>query len=362
MTDNARLMEAALAAGQTNKGQTWPNPTVGCVLVDPAHKTIIATGVTQKGGRPHAEMDALAKAGPAARGSHAYVTLEPCNHASADKPCSCTDGLIQAGVTAVVIAMPDPDSRMAGQSIAKLKAAGIDVQVGIHEQEAAYSHRGHISRVTKQRPFITLKIAHSQDGKIGIPNKRTAITGDASWQRTYAWRGQVDAVLVGITTALVDDPQLTDRRNDARHQPVRVVLDTQGRLPATSVMAQTARSIPLWVVSTQPDKALEDAGARLITVPANANGHLDIKAAISALFKAGLSHILVEAGATLGRALLDADLVDEVLMIEGNVTLGENGIPAPVLPANMVLKSTEHVGPDIWRVYEAARFLESGIR
>jgi len=355
-------MQAALAASQANKGQTWPNPTVGCVLSDPISQTIIATGVTQKGGRPHAEMDALAKAGSAARGSHAYVTLEPCNHASADKPCSCTDGLIQAGVKAVFIAMPDPDARMAGQSIAKLKAAGIDVQVGMQADEAAFSHRGHISRTTQQRPFITLKIAHSQDGKIGIPNKRTAITGDASWQRTYAWRGQVDAVLVGITTALVDDPQLTDRRHDAKHQPVRVVLDTQGRLPTTSVMAQTAHSIPLWVVSAQLNKALEDAGARMLVTPVNANGHLDIHAAISALYDAGLSHILVEAGATLAQALLDAKLVDEVLMIEGNVTLGENGIAAPALPASMVLKLTEHVGPDIWRVYEAARFLESGIK
>lgn len=364
-------MKAALAAIHATRGHTWPNPTVGCVLVDPATDAVIASASTSKGGRPHAEMSALQLAGPRARGCHAYVTLEPCNHETPAKPCSCTRGLLEAGIAAVFIALPDPDPRMMGHSIAQLRGAGVAVHVGLCARDAYHAIRGHMTRLEHARPYITLKLAHSRDGYLGLPATRTPVSCDASWQRTYIQRGKVDAVMVGIGTALADDPKLTDRRHGPQHQPVRVVLDTRRRLPLVSALVQTARETPVWLVTQSEDaSAHEAAGVRILRV----QNTRDLHAVMAALYEAGLGHVLCEGGAMLAKALLADGMVDEALMIEGVSELGANGIPCPRMPQNMRLRTTETIGVDTWRIYDsemslksetafydAARVLESGM-
>ena len=320
-------MHMALRAVHATRGHTWPNPTVGCVLVDPATDKIIATGCTCKGGRPHAETEALDKAGALAKGAHAYVTLEPCNHTSPHKPVSCTDALINAGVSTVIIALPDPDPRMAGLSIAKLRAAGIDVHAGLEAANAYHAIRGHIMRTLFNRPYITLKLAQSADGMLGLPNTRTPISCEQSWQRTYIQRGKVDAVMIGINTDLADNPQLTNRNADATHQPVRIILDTHARLPLDGLLAQTARQTPVWLVTSATNTAsLENAGIRIL------KSAMDITAVIDTLYKEGLGHILVEGGSRLAQSLITADLVDEALIIKAPLQIGPEGIPAPPPP------------------------------
>lgn len=363
-------MRAALRAAFETRGHTWPNPCVGCVITT-ADNEILSISSTQKGGKPHAEADALLKAGPAAAGGVCYVTLEPCNHTSTGKPLSCCDVVIAAGIKTVVVAMPDPDPRMMGQSIQKLEAAGIEVHVGMGLDDAYHAHRGHVSRILHKRPYITLKLAHSRDGKLGHLGQRTAISCEASWQRTYTQRGKVDAVMIGIETARIDNPQLINRNAPPAHQPVRVVLDSNARLPLEGMLAKTARDTPVWVVTSSPNtSALEAAGITVLQVP---DVH-DISSVLSKLYAAGLGHILCEGGATLAQSLISANLVDEALMIEGPNDIGDNGIPCPHLQG-MRLRNKDAIGTDLWRIYdseaslmdmatfyEATRSLLSGIR
>lgn len=341
-------MRTALKAAFETRGHTWPNPTVGCVITDVANN-VLSIGCTQKGGRPHGEVDALSKIGNKAEGGACYVTLEPCNHTSPQKPVSCCDALINAGIKTVVIAMPDPDPRMMGKSIEYLRAAGLDVHVGIGLDDAYHAHRGHITRTLLQRPYITLKLAHSKDGMLGHFGQRTAISGDASWQRVYIQRGKVDAVMVGIETALADNPQLINRNAPPSHQPVRVVLDSRARLPLDGMLAKTARDTPVWVVTSAPNTAhLEAAGITILHV---ADVH-DIRAVLAKLHTAGIGHILCEGGAKLALSLISANLVDEALMIEGPNAIGANGIPCPAL-SSMKLRNTDSIPPDTWRIYDS---------
>jgi diaminohydroxyphosphoribosylaminopyrimidine deaminase/5-amino-6-(5-phosphoribosylamino)uracil reductase len=315
---------------------------VGCILFDPGTNQIVATGATQKGGKPHAEMVALQKAEDLARGCIAYVTLEPCDHTSPGKPLSCCDALISAGVSCVVIAMPDPDARVAGQSIAKLRAHGIETHVGTDMGGAFLAHRGHITRLALGRPFVTLKLAHSKDNKIGMSGMRIPISTQESWQRVYALRGMVDAVMVGINTALADDPLLTDRNGNK--QPIRIIMDRRAQLPLASKLVRTANEVPLWVVTDNDHLDLADAGATFIP-------DLPLPELFRTFGKMGLTHILVEGGATLAKALLKENLIDEAIMIEGDVTLG-SGIPAPDIKA-LNFRDEDRVGIDIWRYYDS---------
>lgn len=317
VTSNPSFMQAAIAAALITRGSTWPRPAVGCVLVDPVKNEIVATGATQPSGRPHAEMHALSQTNQ--RGLHAYVTLEPCNHTSPGKPCSCAQGLIDAGVTHVFIAVLDPDARMMGKSVSVLRDAGISVHIGL-EADAAYdSMCGHIMRVQRQRPFITLKLAQSKDGFIGRVGERVNISAPASWDLAFALRGASDAVLVGSNTAIIDKPRLNDRRAQARHQPLRMVLDRTGRV--------------------DPALGLERVAGK------------DLNDAMRALYDRGLTHILVEGGAALAQSLMDSDLVDELVLIEGATTIGP-GIPCPK-PQRMILRDTHSVGPDTWKIYDS---------
>src|SRR5207249_5671915 len=237
-----RFMELALTLGRRALGQTWPNPAVGAVVVNDG--VIVGRGWTQPGGRPHAETDALRRAGEAARGATFYVTLEPCSHFGKSPPC--VDAVIASGIARVVSAIEDPNPEVAGQGHAKLRAAGISVDVGLGAAEAGHDHAGHFRRIRERRPHGLLKLAVSADDKIGAAgHKPVAITGDAAKTRVHLLRAQSDAILVGIGTVLADDPVLTCRLAGMEAlAPVRVVLDRGLRLPGTSKMVQSGRQTP----------------------------------------------------------------------------------------------------------------------
>ncbi|MBN9580490.1 MAG: bifunctional diaminohydroxyphosphoribosylaminopyrimidine deaminase/5-amino-6-(5-phosphoribosylamino)uracil reductase RibD, partial [Afipia sp.] len=221
--DDRRFMKLALALGRRGQGRTWPNPAVGAVVVKDG--VIVGRGWTQPGGRPHAEPEALKRAGAAARGATLYVTLEPCSHFGKSPPCA--DAIIAAGIARVVSAIEDPNPDVAGQGHARLRAAGIAVDVGLCAEEAGRDHAGHLLRVREHRPFVVLKLAVSADDRIAAAGHRpVAITGEAARARVHLLRAQSDALLIGIGTALADDPLLTCRLPGmAARSPVRVVLD-----------------------------------------------------------------------------------------------------------------------------------------
>src|SRR5665213_3929395 len=248
-----RFMELALTLGRRGQGRTWPNPAVGAVVVK--DDVIVGRGWTQPGGRPHAEPEALRRAGEAARGATLYVTLEPCSHIGKSPPCA--DAIIAAGVARVVSAIEDPNPEVAGQGHARLRVAGITVDVGLCAAEAAHDHAGHFRRIRDKRPHVILKLAVSADDKIAAGgHKAVAITGEAARARVHLLRAQCDAVLVGIGTVLADDPLLTCRlpAMEAR-SPVRVVLDRALRIPGTSALVHSARETKLWVMTSELSEA-----------------------------------------------------------------------------------------------------------
>ncbi|MYF07083.1 MAG: bifunctional diaminohydroxyphosphoribosylaminopyrimidine deaminase/5-amino-6-(5-phosphoribosylamino)uracil reductase RibD [Rhodospirillaceae bacterium] len=236
-------MSVALALGRRGLGTTAPNPSVGCVLVKEGR--VVGRGWTQPGGRPHAEAEALGRAGAEARGATAYVTLEPCAHHGRTPPCA--EALIGAGVARVVTALEDPDSRVAGSGLARLAAAGIAVESGVCADIAACDLGGYLRRQRAGRPRFSLKLATSLDGRIATAGGDSRwITGTLARARGHALRASHDAVMIGIGTALADDPMLTCRLPGVRRQTLRIVLDSQARLPADSRLAQTAAEHPVW--------------------------------------------------------------------------------------------------------------------
>jgi diaminohydroxyphosphoribosylaminopyrimidine deaminase/5-amino-6-(5-phosphoribosylamino)uracil reductase len=335
-------MRSALALARRGLGNAWPNPAVGCVLAREDDRgeeeggragRVIGRGWTQPGGRPHAETEALARAGAAAAGATAYVTLEPCAHHGATPPCA--DALIAAKVARVVAAIEDPDPRVAGQGLARLKAAGIEVACGVGADEAREINAGFFLRVREGRPLVTLKLASTLDGRIAAQSGESRwITGEDARARAHALRAEHDAVLIGSGTALADDPELTCRLPgfSGKH-PVRIVMDGRLRLPTSSRLARTAAQTPTWVVtSTTSDstrkKALAACGVEIIEAAARADGSLDPKTALLALGQRGLTRVMVEGGGTLVAALLKADLVDRMAWFHAPAVLGGEGRPA----------------------------------
>ena len=291
-----RFMQLALSLGRRGQGRTWPNPAVGAVVVKDG--VIVGRGWTQPGGRPHAEPEALARAGEAARGATLYVTLEPCSHFGKSPPCA--DAVIAAGITRVVSAIEDPNPEVAGQGHARLRAAGITVDIGPGAAEAARDHAGHFRRVRDKRPHVILKLAVSPDDKIAAAgHKPVAISGEAAKARVHLLRAQCDAILVGIGTVLSDDPMLTCRLPgmEAR-SPVRVVLDRALRIPGTSKLVHSARETPLWVMTSSLSEApaamkLGAAGAQVIRVPTTTSPPpgLDLAAVLHALSEKGITQL-----------------------------------------------------------------------
>ena len=323
--EDDRWMALALALGRRGMGGVWPNPAVGCVIVQGGR--VVGRGWTADGGRPHAEAVALRQAGEAARGAAAYVTLEPCAHEGRGPPCA--RGLVAAGVGRVVVATGDPDPRVAGRGFAILRAAGIAVAAGVREAEARRDLGGFLLRVTEVRPWVTLKLAASLDGRIATGTGESRwITGPAARAAVHAMRARHDAVLVGGGTARADDPLLTVRGMGARPQPVRVVLSRGLGLPPDGQLARTAREVPLWLLHGVGAEAgpWEALGARCLEVPEGTGG-LDLRAALGRLAAEGITRVFCEGGGEVAAGLLRAGHADEVVAFHAGLALGAEGRP-----------------------------------
>ncbi|MEX1107305.1 MAG: bifunctional diaminohydroxyphosphoribosylaminopyrimidine deaminase/5-amino-6-(5-phosphoribosylamino)uracil reductase RibD [Dongiaceae bacterium] len=324
-------MRAALALARRGLGQVAPNPAVGCIIVA-SDGRVVGRGWTQQGGRPHAETEALARAGAATRGGTAYVSLEPCAHEGKTPPCA--SALIEAGVVRVVAAVRDPDPRVAGRGIAALRDAGIDVVEGLLEDEAAELNAGFFLRVNEGRPLVTLKLATSLDGKIATANGDSQwITGEASRARVHLMRAEHDAILIGAGTALADDPALTCRLPgmEAR-SPTRILVDAARRVPHSAQLFRTARATPTIYATRAGDMAtlqpLEKLGVEILSLPADGPGHVDLAALLQALGARGFTRVMVEGGGGVGAALLLLGLVDRLAWFRAPLLIGGEGIPA----------------------------------
>lgn len=332
---DARFMAAAVRLGRRGQGRVAPNPAVGCLIVrhDGAVAEIVGRGWTKPGGRPHAEAVALAEAGQRARGATVYVTLEPCAHDGRAGPCA--DALIEAGIARLVTAITDPDPRTAGAGHARLAAAGVAVEEGVAAAEARFDLLGHILRMTRGRPFVQLKLAHSRDGFIaGRGRAGVRITGTAADGWVHRMRAQADAILIGAGTARADDPLLTCRLPGAAgRSPLRVVLDAAASLAPASRLASSARELPVLVFAGEaaaPARAaaLRALGVEIETVAGDDAGRVDIGAALAFLARRGVTRLMVEGGGEIARAFLSQGLVDEIVMIEGAMEIGPGGYPA----------------------------------
>ncbi len=365
--DDLRYMQLALTLGRRGQGRTWPNPAVGAVVVKDG--VIIGRGWTQAGGRPHAEPVALAQAGEAARGATLYVTLEPCSHFGKSPPCA--DAIVAAGIARVVAAVEDPNPEVAGQGHARLRAAGIKVDVGLCAEEAARDHAGHFRRIRDRRPHVVLKLAVSPDGKIAAAgHKPVAVTGERVRSRVHLLRAQCDAILVGIGTVIADDPELTCRLPGMmKRSPVRVVLDRALRISGNSRLVHSARTVPLWVMASDIAEApaamaLGAAGAQVLRVPAVASPlpGLDLSAVLHSLADKGITRLLVEGGAKIASSFVSAGLVDEVWLFRGPKEIGEGGVNAlDALPLSAItgssefkVRASESFGDDALTIYERA--------
>ena len=326
MARDRRFMALALSLGRRGMGRVWPNPNVGCVIV--AGARIVGRGRTADGGRPHAETQALAQAGEAARGATAYVTLEPCAHHGRTPPCA--EALVAAGVARVVVAAQDPDHRVAGRGIARLRAAGIAVETGLMEAEARRDLAGFLSRIERDRPFVTLKLAASLDGRIATGTGESRwITGPQARARVHMMRARHDAVMVGGGTARADDPMLNVRGLGIDRQPVRVVVSRRLDLPPEGALARSAGDIPLWLCH---DRAVDPApwtARGAVSLPCGlSNGQVDVAQVMAALAEKGLTRVFCEGGAGLAASLLAAGFVDELALFTAGCAIGAEGTPA----------------------------------
>jgi diaminohydroxyphosphoribosylaminopyrimidine deaminase/5-amino-6-(5-phosphoribosylamino)uracil reductase len=315
------MMSIALTMARRALGTVAPNPAVGAIVADTETGELIARGMTQPGGRPHAETEALKRAGDRARGKTVYVTLEPCAHFGKTPPCA--DALISSGVKRVVVGIEDPDPRTAGQGIARLRAAGIEVEAGLMADEARWVTLGHVLRVTEQRPFVQLKLALAPDGSLprGHDGKPAWVTSTESRARGHLLRAEADAILVGSGTVRDDDPELTCRLPglEAR-SPIRVVLSRDLDVPLFSRLLKTALQHPLWSIGAEgadPKKrtALEAAGAEVIVTASGSDG-LNIRDVLRTLAARGITRLLIEGGPAVWQAFAKSRLVDEAIIFQ----------------------------------------------
>ena len=359
-------MRIALALARRGVGNAWPNPAVGCVLV--GGQTIVGRGWTQPGGRPHAETEALARAGARAKGATAYVTLEPCAHHGRTPPCA--DALIDAGISRVVVALEDPDPRVDGGGIARLRAAGIETVVGVGEAEAEKLNAGFLTRVTRNRPLVTLKVATTLDGRIATRTGESQwITGEAARAEAHALRARHDAILVGAGTARTDDPSLTCRLPglEAR-SPIRVFVDGAKALPATHhLIADADRHATIAFTTAaraaKRRKAYTGNGGEVEVVDADDAGGVELGQVLVRLAERGVTRLLVEGGAGIASGLLRLGLVDRLIWFRAPSVIGGDGLPAALAidadtldkAAGFKLISVRRVGEDLMEHYEIAK-------
>ncbi len=321
-------MRHALRLAERALGQTAPNPAVGCVILSRDGR-IVGRGSTGRGGRPHAEAVALGEAADAARGATVYVTLEPCAHHGRTPPC--TDALLQAGIGRLVAAVGDPDPRVNGAGFERLRAAGVEVVTGVLEKEAAALNAGFFLRVRDERPLVTLKIAASADGRTASAGGESCwITGEDARHFGHLLRAKYDAILIGVETAIVDDPLLTCRLPGLEDRsPVRVILDTRLRLPPSSKLVSTARDTPTWIFTVSEGGCeLRAAGAEIFGVGRDARGRPDIAAVLRMLADRGITRLLVEGGAGVHASFIDRGLADRLEIFRAPSILGAAGYPA----------------------------------
>jgi diaminohydroxyphosphoribosylaminopyrimidine deaminase/5-amino-6-(5-phosphoribosylamino)uracil reductase len=327
---------------------------------------VIGHGHTRRGGRPHAETEALQQAGAAAAGATLFVTLEPCSHHGETPPCA--EAIVAAGVARVVSALDDPDTRVAGRGHRLLREAGIEVRTGVLAEAARRANLGHILRVTAGRPMVSLKLAETANGFAAAPSPapRLAITGPAANARVHMWRAEHDAIMIGIGTALADDPMLTVRLPGAEaRRPLRVVLDTRLILPPTSQLALTAKDFPTLVVAGEdaPDAAamaLSAIGIEVVRVRRDAAGHVDLAAALKALGARGLTRIFSEGGPRVAAGLIAQGFADEVIVLTSEKPLAQEGVKALDVASRAWLDDPQRyrrtastrLGDDLCRRYE----------
>jgi diaminohydroxyphosphoribosylaminopyrimidine deaminase / 5-amino-6-(5-phosphoribosylamino)uracil reductase len=360
--DDRRFMAAAIRLGRSHLGQTSTNPSVGCVIVKDGR--IVGMGVTAFGGRPHAEAQALAVAGAQAKGATVYVTLEPCSHFGKTPPCA--DALVAAGVARVVVAVTDPDPRVSGRGLAILADAGIEVVTGVLHTEAARALSAYLTRHIYKRAQVILKLAISADGMIGKQGAgQVAITGPIARAQVQLLRAETDAILVGIGTAKADNPELTVRLKGMEHRsPLRIVLDRRLELPLASTLVATSRQVKTLCACCNSSNficddalnaraiALDEHGVEVINVT-------DLADLLASLAARGVSSLLVEGGAAVAQAFLDADLVDRIDLYQGTIEIGADGLASPLSRAN-IPSAFRHVrqvrfGADQFDEYERDR-------
>lgn len=336
ITANDRwFMRMALMMGRRGLGRVAPNPSVGCVLVK--NGRVLARGTTAPGGRPHAEVVAIDAAkerfGPAVtKGATAYVTLEPCSHHGKSPPCS--EALVKAGIARLVCAVEDLNPKVSGSGFEMLRDAGIEVEVGLLEQEARRTHAGFFSVMSENRPFVMLKLGTSLDGKIASKSGKSQwITGEKARARGHYMRSRFDGIMVGIGTALADDPQLTCRVPGLEDRsPTRIVLDSHLRLPLTAGLVQTAREIPTIILTKDGHdkarrKAFVEAGVDVIVVPSSDEGEgIAIEAALTALADRGITRLMVEGGAQVAGGLIRGGFVDMIAWFRAGAIMGGDGM------------------------------------
>ena len=352
---DGHFMRQALSLARRGLGRVWPNPAVGCVIVK--QDRVVGRGWTQPGGRPHAEAEALTRAGNESFGATAYVTLEPCAHHGETPPCA--EALVGAGVARAVIAIRDPDTRVAGRGIEILKAAGVEITENVEAGAARNLNIGFLSRVERGRPFVGLKVATSLDGKIATASGHSQwITGSEARALVHQLRDQHDAILTGIGTVLADDPMLNCRLPGRQSQSVRVVLDGQLRMPETAKMVRSSDAIPLWLFSNKAG-AHELGQARLITVPPGRNVSIDPQTVLTKLAEAGITRVMIEAGAKVVGSFLSAGLVDQIYWFRGDQVIGGDGL-AVFDPLNVVdlekaprfqRTLSKRVGKDLFEIF-----------
>ncbi len=317
-TFDDRMMAVALRMAERGLGQTWPNPSVGAVIVDQSTGEVIARGWTQPGGRPHAETEAIARAGARARGATIYVTLEPCSHYGRTAPCA--DAIIAAGLKRAVCAVLDPDPRVSGRGLTKLRDAGIEVTRHVLADKAHWVTRGHILRVTERRPLVQLKLALGADGNVarGTGAQPVWVTGPDARAHGHLLRARADAILVGGGTVRDDDPELTCRLPGLAHRsPVRIVLAGRSLPAISSRLIRSARDVPVWIFcGTDHDAAailgLEEHGCRIFRIT-SVGGKPWLPALTETLVAEGITRLLVEGGPTIWRSFARAGLVDEIV-------------------------------------------------
>jgi diaminohydroxyphosphoribosylaminopyrimidine deaminase / 5-amino-6-(5-phosphoribosylamino)uracil reductase len=341
---DTHFMSVALALAARGLGSTWPNPSVGAVIVreTPDGPHVVGRGVTQPGGRPHAEAMALQAAGLAATGATMYVTLEPCSFRTVRGAQSCLRLSIIHGLRRVVAAIEDPNPAIAGLSFGVLRSLGIETQVGLLREEAAKAHRGHFTRLRLGRPFVTVKVARSADGYAGgAGGRQVAISCDEAMTWVHLQRAYSDAIMLAIGSVLSDDPLLNVRLPGmADRSPVRVILDSDLKLASARGaggrrlrLLETARDIPTWVIATpaasiEAERILLAAGCEVMRVEADTDGRVDLAAALQLLGTRGLTRLFSEGGPTVAEKLAERDLIDEQIVSTSPRVLGEAGVVA----------------------------------